>query len=177
MMHLLHRFRTSIFFLFMGVSGGFLMTIESTFNGGFYYSVKLLCIPLAIIILAYVRWHQSAFGKSRRIWIVAGLLYPIALLMSWPYVMALNLLTSPDKKITYHGTIERKWESNGRTVSYHVDLLDTTTRQLVTLNYSPAHYAQVARGDTISETYFAGRLGIPARWKYANPLAPEIREN
>jgi hypothetical protein len=169
MIHFLNRFGTVIFLTFMGVSVAFLYAIESVFNGGFDEAVAILWLPLAILIFGftwkYRRNLESITQSRRKPWIVSCLLYPIAVLMSWPYIMAFNALTPRGENVIYSGPVIDKWVSEGRVTSFQIVIRDQVTREEITLSISEARYNELSKGDVFQERFSVGGLGIPFRWK------------
>jgi hypothetical protein len=95
--------------------------------------------------------RQFFYGKTKSVskpWLVAALLYPIAILMSWPYVMALNAATAKRDIIIYSGPIERKWVQHSARFgdTCMIDMRDKTSSQIVTITVSLEYYASVSEG-------------------------------
>ena len=170
---LIYRYRNILSFVYIGISVFLLMTLDSTFNGGFNYSIRILCVPLAVIIFGYT-WLNRRFlyrvNNNKVItWVVAILIYVLSLGMTWPYVMAINAFTGNGEKIIYAGPIERKWSSKGRYYwSYHIGIRNENTSEIVTLNCSKKFYDSVSEGVYISDQYYMGGLGLPYRWKISS---------
>ncbi|HET8533573.1 MAG TPA: hypothetical protein VFO08_20655 [Methylomirabilota bacterium] len=176
---LIVRFGTALFCLFMGGALFFLLTIETTFNGGFVLSVKLLCLPLAMIVFGFTYLNREMLqARSRRpwyVWVMAAVLYPMMLLFAWPYVLAANALLPTKGRIEFRGPIVEKFMSGGRYTSCHVRIRDVGTEQNVELNVGCRAYATLAVGALYSSCFERGRLGIPVRWRFAeipNPCLP-----
>jgi hypothetical protein len=171
MPEMLVRFQKWILLGFVAGSVFFLMFIDSTFNGGFYFSVTHLWLPLACVIFGYTWWHRAYFIRIKKSvwkpWFLAAVLYPVALLMIWPYLMAVNAITGTGETITFHGPIQEKRTSQGRrSTSYQVVILDQTSHERVTLKCSSSDYVKFHTGDVISRTFQVGGFGIPYRWKF-----------
>ncbi len=169
MNHLLYRYRNVLFFTYLGFSVFFLLKLDSVFNGGFYYSVRLLWLPLAIVIFGYT-WLNRTFLYSVNAnkiitWVLAVMLYALSLLMTWPYVMAVNALTSNGDEIVYQGPIEKKWISKGKQWSYHLVIRDQQSMKKITVNCSKKRYYSLSEGDVIVERFYIGGLDFPFRWK------------
>lgn len=166
---LIYHHRNKILFLYLGIAVFFLLRLESIFNGGFFYSMQILCLPLAVIIFGYSWLYRSYFyrvNKSKIVtWTVVILFYGLTLLMTWPYVMAFNAFTGSGEKVIYEGPIEEKWISKGKHWSYHLEIRDQKTLKTVTLNCSKNFYNSVSEGDYISDHFYMGGLGFPYRWK------------
>ncbi len=166
---LIYRYGNILFFIYIGISLFLLLRLESIFNGGFDYSVRILFVPLAVIIFGYTwinrKFLYSVNKKKVTTWFVAILFYALTLLMTWPYVMAINAFTGNGEEIVYEGPIESKWISKGRRWSYHIEVRDNKTSEIVTLNCSKKFYNSVSEGSQISEHYYIGGLGFPYRWK------------
>jgi len=99
----LKRFGTPIFLLYFFISLTFLCLIESVFNGGFYFSIRILWLPVAIVIFGVTAWCYKDMPRGRNgkgawwfPWVIAAILYPLSLLMAWPYVMAVNASFPPE---------------------------------------------------------------------------------
>jgi hypothetical protein len=167
-------FRYGVWLLYAFMAGAllFLLLIDSVFNGGFDFSVKILWLPLALVIFGFT-WVDRQFlyaqmGSRRAPWINATLLYPIAILMSWPYMMALNAATSRGDTLNYTGPIERKWiqhsPRSGDTCM--IDFRDRQSSQLVTIRVSSAYYGAHSEGEIASAQFLRGGFGIPYKWRF-----------
>ena len=136
------------------------------------FSARILWLPLALVIFGFTARFRRDFENINRNrwkeWMVAALFYPLSILMSWPYVMAVNAFFPAGQTITFHGPVIRKWESNGRIKSYLIVILDQSRGEEVTLQTSEAKYRQLSEGDGIGETFSVGLLGIPFRWRIGN---------
>ncbi len=80
--------------------------------------------------------------------------------------MALNAFTSSEQKVTYSGPIQNKWISHGRSKGYHIEILDNSSKQVITLNCSAEDYENLSDGEIISKSFKVGGLGIPYKWKF-----------
>lgn len=165
----IYRYRNILLFTYLGFAGFFLLRLESIFNGGFHYSIQKLWFPLAIVIFSYTWINRKFFYSVNQnkiaTWVVAAIFYGLSLLMSWPYVMAINAVTGNGEKIRYEGPIVKKWISKGKHWSYHLDIRDKRTSKTVTLNCNKAFYHSINEGDDVVDTYIIGGLGFPYRWK------------
>jgi hypothetical protein len=172
MARFIYRYGGWLFFAYLAGAMLFLVLIDSIFNGGFFFSVKLLWLPLAVVIFGFTWVNRdllrSETGSSRKPWFIALLLYPVALLMSWPYMMALNAATARGGSLVYQGPIERKWiHHGGRRFgdSCEIDIRDTHSSELITISVSSEKYASLSQGDTVTVEYMRGGFGIPYRWR------------
>jgi hypothetical protein len=115
---LIVRFGIALFLVFIGSGLFFLLIIETTFNGGFAVSVKLLWLPLATIVFGFTYLNREMLqARSRRpwhAWAMAVALYPMMLLFAWPYVLAANALLASKGRIEFRGPIVAKFMSGGR---------------------------------------------------------------
>jgi hypothetical protein len=166
----LYKYRHFLLALYVFGGAFFLLAIESVLNGVFYFSMRLLWLPVAILVFGFT-WLNRDFlyrkMKSRwETWAVALFAYPFLLFITWPYVMALNALSSTGETITYRGPIQRKWVAHGRATSYQIDVLDAATSQVVTLIIRPQEYAALKEGDRFSTKFIRGGFGIPYRWRF-----------
>jgi len=165
------RFGTALFLLFMGGALFFLLTIETTFNGGFALSVKVLCLPLAMVVFGFTFLNREMLqGRSRRpwhVWVLAMVLYPLTLLFAWPYVLAANVLLPSKGRIEFRGPIVGKFMSGGRYTSCHVRIHDAGTGRSVELNVGCRAYPTLAVGALYSSCFERGPLDIPVRWRFA----------
>lgn len=150
----------------------FLVAIESVFNGGFFFAISWLWLPLLVIVFGFTWWYRErlyrlAKNSKVRMWVIAALMYPLVLLMSWPYMMALNAATATGARVVYKGPIVRKWVSKGKSTSYHIDIYDEATRMPVTLNCSSQRYDSLSEGQVISREFQLGGFGIPFGWRFS----------
>lgn len=158
-----------LFLVSMGVSIVFLLRIESVFNGGFHDTVKALWLPVGLLVFGFT-W---LFGSRWQEWIIAAFLYPTLLLMSWPYVMVANALTSTGETVTYNGAITDMWITASRFPSYQIVFLDQETQEEVILPVSRLDYDELSLGDRVQSTFSVGGLGIPFRWRqFADSRTP-----
>jgi hypothetical protein len=172
MLHVLYRYANWIFFCYMGGAAVFLLLIESVFNGGFAQSIKWLWLPLAVLIFGFTWLNRYLFhansGSSRQSWLFAFILYPVVLLLSWPYVMALNAATASGDTMTYRGPVVQKRIDHSRRYgdSYQIELQDTRSTEIITLTVPPARYSSLSVGDVTTEEFLRGGLGILFRWRF-----------
>lgn len=170
------RHAIALLFLFMGGALLFLFTIETTFNGGFALSVKVLWLPLAIVVFGFMYVNVEVLqARGRRpwhVWVMAMLLYPMTLLFAWPYVLAVNALLPTRGRIEFSGPIVGKFVSGGRYTSFHVRIQDVGSGQSVELNVGSREYARLRVGAVYSSCFEHGRLGIPFRWRFAQIPSP-----
>jgi hypothetical protein len=160
------------------VAGGmlFLVLIDSVFNGGFSFSMKILWLPVALAIFGFTclnrEFLRAEMGSSAKPWLLAAMLYPIVLLMSWPYVMALNAATARGDTLVYNGRIERKWIHHGSGRfgdTCEIDIRDTQSSEVVTIRVSPEKYASLSQDDIVTVAFTRGGFGIPYRWRFTEP--------
>jgi hypothetical protein len=168
-----HRDWLVVFLFFASIVGSvfFLVAIESVFNGGFYFSVRILWLPLALLVFGFTWFNRRslyiAMQGRWKTWLTALASYPMALLMCWPYIMAINAATSSGEKMVYRGPIKRKWIGRGsRGRFYEIDVLDSSTSQVITLDVSPEKYASLREGDIFTTEFIRGGFGIPYRWRF-----------
>jgi hypothetical protein len=165
------KFGTWFFFGLMGGSMFFLFSIESVFNGGFWFAISHLWVPLLIVIFGYTWWYRIRLYQISRnkisVWATAIIFYPVAVILSWPYVMALNAVTGSNKEVTYRGPIQKKWMSQGRSTGYHIVVLDESSKELITLNCSNKVYDTLSEGQIFSKNFKVGGFGIPYRWRFS----------
>lgn len=163
------RYSTLLTVAFFGGAAFFLLSIESTFNGGFGLTVRYGSLPLAILIFGYTYWYRQELARicrsGKMVWIRASLLYPVVLLLSWPYVLGVNAFTGSGETITFTGPVEEKWITKGRHTGYHIAIRDSKTQEEVRLNCSESRYQTLQIGDSVSESFEVGGLNIPYRWK------------
>ncbi|MGH8048038.1 MAG: hypothetical protein ACREKL_12420 [Chthoniobacterales bacterium] len=148
----------------------FLIAIDSTYNGGFYFSASHLWLPLAALIFGYTWWHRKYFvsvtKRKKSPWITAAIVYPLVLLMSWPWLMALNAVTGTGAMVTYSGPIQGKWINHGKSRSYHFSILDDSSHEIIKLNCNASEYSRLSIGSIASRTFQLGGFGIPYRWRF-----------
>jgi hypothetical protein len=171
-LNFLYRYGTWLFFAYILGAGFFLIAIESTFNGGFNFSVCVLWLPLALLVFGFTFLNRKfLYAKVRSRWNVRGLaivFYPILLLMTWPYVMALNAITGSGVCVTYTGAIQRKWVHHSPRYgdSYEIDVLNTATSRTNTFTIPRDTYDQLRVGDIYVTKFLSGGFGIPYRWRF-----------
>jgi hypothetical protein len=175
MLQFIHRHGQWLFFGYVGGAVTFLLLIESTFNAGFMQSFKWMWFPLAALIFGFMWVTRYFFYEKARShitpWVTATIVYLIALLMVPPYVMAYNAFTTSGETIIYSGPIVRKWIHHGARSgdSYEIDLRDTHSGEMITIEVPRHKYDSLSVGDVITEKYLKGGLGIPFRWRFAKP--------
>ena len=169
----LYRYRDVLAILYFVGGAFFLVTIESVFNGGFSFSVRILWLPLALLIFGFT-WFNRHFlypkmQSSWKTWATAAAAYLVFLLMAWPYVMAINAATNNGEKIIYRGPIQRKWISHGsRGNWYQIDVLNRLTSSVITFTIPQQKYALLNEGDIFTTEFVRGGFGIPYRWRFGS---------
>ena len=112
MFSFVYRHRVWLIAFYLVGAGFFLIATQSVFNGGLSFSVRILWFPLALLIFGFTWLNRRFFYamQSRwKTWLAALAWYPVSLLLTWPYVMALNAATSTGDRMAYSGPIQRKW--------------------------------------------------------------------
>ena len=167
MARFIHRYGTALFFAYMVVGLLFLLLIESVFNGGFWQSTKWLSLPVAGAIFGFTWVNREFLYRQTRSrhepWVTSLLLYPLAVLFIWPYVMALNAATAMGDVITYSGPIVQKWiQHSGRGgATCQIDVGDTRSAQTVTVTVPREKYASLSEGDVFTSGVHARRSWPP----------------
>jgi len=157
--------------IYGGSSFVFLMTIESTFNGGFIFAVQSLWLSLALIVFGVAWWCRQSFkeipGFHGAPLLIAAILYPLLLLFSWPHVMALNAVLPSRGEVIYEGPVVKKWTSGKKNrISYIIVVRDRATQKDMKLHAPKWQFEQLSVGDTMRKSFTLGGLGIPYRWRY-----------
>ncbi len=87
--------------------------------------------------------------------------------MSWPYLMIVNAVTGQGDKITYSGPVVKKWVGgNGRRDWYEIDVMDTNSAKVITIEVQRGQYDSFQPGDKFVVEYLRGGFGIPYRWRF-----------
>ena len=151
----------------------FLVLIESVFNGGFDFSMKILWLPLLLLIFGFTWVNRHLLGDAYKSvfmpWLLAVLAYPLMILFSWPYVMALNAATASGDMIVYRGPVVRRRIDHGTRGgdSCRIDLRDVHSTEIITITVPLGRYASLSVGDIATEEFRRGGFGIPFRWRFA----------
>lgn len=163
------RYGAILMMLFMLGGLFFLFRIESTFNGGFNFSAKILAAPVALGLFGFTyfnRRYLASFhpGKPWVPWLITTLSYPMCILFGWPWVMAVNAINFEDHTIAFEGPVVAKFTS-GTGSTPEIRIRDVSSNELVELNISRATYSDLKVGSEYKECFRRGSLGIPYRWK------------
>lgn len=175
MLRFLYRYGSWLFIAYMIGGAVFLLLIESVFNGGLSFAVRILWLPLALLIFGFTWVNRQFFYDAKRSvvapWLIATLLYPVALLMSWPYMMALNAATAKGDSQIYAGPIVRKWIHHAARSGdeCEIDIRDRQSSQVITITVSPIYYTSHSVGDIATAEFMRGGFGIPYRWRSRQP--------
>lgn len=174
MARFISRFGTPFFITYTITAMILLGLIETVFNGGFYFSLRILWLPLAIVIFGVTAYCHKDLPRGRNgkgprwfPWVMAAVLYPLTLLMSWPYVLLVNALLPSRGPVTYAGPVIEKPLSGGRTTTYLIVLDDFHTGEPITLAVSREAYDKIPLGMIVDQTFTIGGLGIPYNWRFA----------
>ena len=173
MLRLVIYFGRVIFMLFLLGALLSLAVIESpgnSLNDGFVSSIKLLALPVGVIVFTITYFSHNTLmvhpGKPWQPWLNAVLLYPMLLLLSPPYVMAINALSIKDTPIIYSGPILEKFVHSGKSRSLNIRMQDTHSGKNIELQLSCEEYSKVAEGDPYCVAFNQGLLNMPFRWRY-----------
>ena len=173
MARFVYRYGGWFFFAYMAGAMLFLILIDFIFNGGFFFSVKVLWLPVAVVIFGFTWVNRDFLGaemrSGRKPWFIAATLYPVALLMSWPYVIALNAATARGDTLVYKGPVERKWIHHGSRRygdTCEIDIRDKQSSEVITIPVSSEKYASLSEGETVTVEYMRGGFGIPYKWRF-----------
>jgi hypothetical protein len=107
--------------------------------------------------------------SSWKAWVTAAAAYPVLLVGTWPYVMAVNAATSRGEKMIYRGPIQEKLmlhDHRGDTCL--IDFLDVSTSNRIRLIVSPQEYASFNEKDIVVTEFIRGGFGIPYRWRFGS---------
>ena len=157
---------------YMAGSGAFLFSIGTTFNGGFWLTVKYLALPLGIALAAFTYARSRALERHMKlqVWLfVMLMLFPIVVLMAWPYVLAANALVPSGAIVAVSGVITSKSASAGRSTFYVVTVRDPNSGNEDRIQISRAAYEVIAIGDSYKFCFYDGRFGIPFYWRLSGP--------
>lgn len=176
MSDLIIKHRDPLFLSFMLISVAFLFGIKTTFNGGFSLTAKYLCIPFAVAIIFFVKANIKKIRplvhwSDIRIWLFSMLLvYPLILLMAWPYVLAANAVFSSREIVEIGGLVNKKFVTTGKYgSSYHLRTTDLRTLTQAKLNVTEQEYRNIKEGEKFHQYFYEGALGIPWHWNGQAP--------
>lgn len=175
------RYGKALAILFVLGSLFFLIAIESIFNGGFYFAVKIIALPAGISIFGFTYVNREELkllfpGRPWQMWLIAGLLYPLSLLFGWPYLMAINAIAVDKEPIIFNGPVLEKFITSGKTTSYHIRIKDFTSNKTVALNVGANRYSLITVGSEYCAVFNRGMLGIPFVWRFGtNPSVNTIK--
>ena len=176
MTHFICRYGNKVFLAFMFGGLVCLLLVESVFNGGFDFSTKILWLPLGLLIFGYTWVNRQFFyiemRSVRKPWLYAVMLYPMAILLSWLYMMLINAVTSSGDALVYRGPVEHKWVHHGGVRfgdSYEIDIRNADSSEVVTITVTPERYASISKGDVLAAEFKRGGFGIPFRWRFHKP--------
>ncbi|EJL84600.1 hypothetical protein PMI15_02079 [Polaromonas sp. CF318] len=177
MIRFLIRFSGLLFIAFALGALVFFASIESVFNGGFAESIKILCLPFGVAILAFMYFNREALADSSlglwQSWLLAAIVYPLSLLFGWPYLMAVNTLAFNPAPIIYSGPVIAKFVSSGKSTSHHIRLRDVSSGEIVELLSPRDAYSRIQVGAMYCTAFHRGLFGIPFRWRFASSSALE----
>jgi hypothetical protein len=159
----------SIAYLVGGLAS--MLLIRSTVDGGLYFSVKVLAVPLAALVLLFVRRNRSATESP---WFLAVVVYCLLLLFSWPYVMAFNA-SHVSGRLVYEGRVVEKFRNGRGGGQGNVRVLDRHTGELVGIPVSDEAFAKIDVGADFQACFLKSLFGIPFLWTRA-PVPQECRD-
>lgn len=154
----------------------FLVRIETSIDG-YVWVVRSLWMPLALTIVAGIWLRRTSIpAHDRRAWqpiVQFVMLYPLALLLSEPYVLAVNAIPPSRGGVEYRGPIVDKFVTRERSVTrYRLHVRDRRSGETVALEVGRNEYARLAPGEVYATCFEIGRLGIPFRWRPSPRAGP-----
>ena len=172
MVHRIMRIGSRLFPIFMFGGLFWLMLIETTFNSGFDFMMKILALPLALIVFSFTYINQTALlaysNSLLKLWGVAIAFYLLLLLFSWPYLLVVNAVFRDEKPVVYTGEIIKKYEhrSSKNSNSYLITIRDIDTNEDIVLKLPYLYFQEAQVGQRYCTVFYRGLLGIPFRWRY-----------
>lgn len=160
------RWGNVLFVIYIAGAIFFLLSIETTFNGGFDLTIRWLSAPIAIIVFGCAYFYRHEAKSRLRLWIAALILFPILVIFSWPYLVAANSICAPKHAIVFKGPIRSKTSSGGRFISCQITIQNEETGKEVTFTVPKSIWDNYAIGDEYQEKIYVGRFGIPYRWRF-----------
>jgi len=162
---------------YMGFSMLFLLLIESTnTNDLFLDGFKFLFIPIGILLFSFfiINFKQvyRAFGATSKstFWIYCFGIYILLLLMTGPYLLAVNAALSNYEVHKISGLVidKSKSRSGGKyTSTEHILVIkDETTSKSHRLQTTENQYKKINKGDYYSECFYIGRLNTLFKWRF-----------
>lgn len=157
-------------YLFSGI--GWLMLVETEFNGGFDESIRWAWAPWLLITLAFVvryrDWllrQRTSSGRRNRSRLVLSLAFwAVLTFMTWPHLVGLNaVLGGPP--VEFSGSIFNKWASGGRTPSNVVEFRDAASGRVLSIEVDDAFFAAARMHKRVHCRYRVGPLGFAYRWR------------
>lgn len=157
-----------VFMVYMVIGVGLLVAFETTFNGGFFLSVKVLSAPVACLVLLFVKRKMAELRRLKywsnfKVWAFAYLVvYPVVLLMAWPYFVSVNALLSNKEIVKVGGVITGKFTTNGKYgEGFHVTVRNVDSEKEVELTVRPSEYSSLQPGQVYYHNFYKGAFGVP----------------
>jgi hypothetical protein len=149
-----------------------LLLIRSTFNGGFYFSVKVLAVPAALLVVAFVHQNRAQLLSP---WRKTAMIYPMLLVFTWPYVMMLNA-SHVSGRVLFDGPVVEKFTSGSLGSKCHIRIRDRHSGELVAFAVSARVFGGTEVGSDFHACFLKGLFGIPFLWR-SNPAPAECRDS
>lgn len=156
----------------MSVGAALILSIQTTFNGGVYLTMQYVPIPLALIIFGFtaVKTHREREPNlKRQAWFLAIIMYALAVLFSYPYLLALNSIGIQDETVEYAGPITDIHKSSSGKYPSTITIRDIYTNKHVELRVNRAQADQLFLGASYKFCFYRGRFDIPFVWRFSEP--------
>lgn len=129
--------------------------------------IELLALPLLLFTFRKTvrKWLRVYGGLA--IFAMLGLFF-LMLVFGAPYVFLANALTANGQVVSFKGSITSKWIQSGRGKTHMIKISDEISKQSISFALRPDEYNQVQVGKIFERCMYAGGLGIPFRWRYAD---------
>lgn len=135
---------------------------ETELDASFILAIKYLSAPI-VILSGYIYLFKMPSYRSETSRVV-GIFVTLTLaalltLMSGSYLLIINAFGPSQSELTVQGNVTKKETSGRNSTRYKVTVTEMSGRQ-ITLDISLREYDQLVMGQTYSQTWKRGSLGL-----------------
>lgn len=147
--------------------------VISPTRDGWWLSIKVLALPLAIVTLWLFRkeWKaRSGFDAKLNLILFTCVAYPASLLMAGPYLQIAGALLPASASIEYRGPVIAKDTVMARGIpsAYLLQIVDRNSEEIVEFEVPLVIAINTSVGDEYGRCFYLSPFGTAYRWQYGD---------